>query len=180
MGQTKSESKLSSGWGKRFFSSPDCLDKLWGPSSRNPVNNSGYFQEVKMPQHEPDHSSQFRDEVKNEQSYTSHSPICLHGVCWQLSTGTLLSCLYSINHDLQMSKLSLSWTKHHGKLIHWTVEAHLHAFLISALEQGKCSTSSPTYFIPGKRPPASIEYKARWAPDLDVLENRKISCHHPQ
>ena len=46
------------------------------------------------------------------------------------------------------------------------MEAHLHAFLILALEQGKCSPSSASYFIPGKRLPASIVYKARWTPDL--------------
>jgi hypothetical protein len=119
-----------------------------------------------MPQHEPDHSSQFRAKVKNEQNYTSHSPIYHHGVWWQLSTGILLSCLRLIRHDLQMSGLSLSCTKHHGMLMHRGVEAHLHAFLILVHEQGKCSPSSPSYFLLGKRSLASIEYKARLAPDL--------------
>ena len=157
--------------GARDFS---LLQSVWTNSAAQPasypVNTGSDLQEVKMPWHEPGRSSQFRAEVKNEWSYTSHFPICLHGVSWQLSTA-LFFCLYLIHHHLKMSVLSLSLTKHHGTLMHWGVEAHLHAFLILTLEQVRCLSSSPSNIIPGKRPSASIEYGARWAPWARIVQS---------
>jgi len=114
--------------GQEIFLLSSVSGQLWGPPSLNPVNTGGYFQEIKIPQLEPDHLSQFRAEVKNEWSYTSHSPVRFYGVWWHLSKGILSSYLYLIRHHLKMSMLSLSWTKNHGTLRHWGVEEHLHAF----------------------------------------------------
>lgn len=58
------------GRGKKFFSSPERLDRIWG-SSIIPVNVSRFsFIEVKWPGREANHSPPFNVKDKKEWSYT--------------------------------------------------------------------------------------------------------------
>jgi hypothetical protein len=63
--------------GNRFFSSPKRPSRLWVPPSLL-CNHS--FPAVKQLGREVNHSSPSSVEVKNEWSYTSPHPTCLHGV----------------------------------------------------------------------------------------------------
>jgi len=51
-----------------------------GPSQPPIQRVMGYFLRVKQPGCEVDYSSPYRAEVKNEWSYTSAPPTCLHDV----------------------------------------------------------------------------------------------------
>jgi len=71
---------LNSCQSKRFFSSPEYPDQLWGPFSLLFNGYLGSLPEVKRPECEINHSSPSSAEVKNKWCYTSTSPICLQGV----------------------------------------------------------------------------------------------------
>jgi hypothetical protein len=68
---------------REFFSSPPRPDRLWGPPG---LLSNGYEGEgvlssgVKRPGREADHSPSSNAEVKNAGSYTSTSPIHVHGM----------------------------------------------------------------------------------------------------
>jgi hypothetical protein len=69
--------------------------------------------EVKRPVRAADHSPPSSAEVKNEWSYTSTSPVCLHGVVFSLkkSTGKTLSFIYLYkSYRLLLSNVSLELT----------------------------------------------------------------------
>jgi hypothetical protein len=43
----------------------------------------GYLSGIIRPERDVDHSPSYSAEVKNEESYTSTSIVCLHGVGWE-------------------------------------------------------------------------------------------------
>jgi hypothetical protein len=68
------------GMGKRFFSSPEPPDRLWGPLG---LLFNGYCSSilgVKEPGHEVSHWPHSSAEAENEWSCTPSTPICRHGV----------------------------------------------------------------------------------------------------
>jgi hypothetical protein len=70
----------------RSVSPPKRPVRLWGPSSLVFNGYRGSFPGVKRPQREVDHSSPSSAVVRNEWSYTSAPPICLHGMDMDNST----------------------------------------------------------------------------------------------
>lgn len=58
------------GRGKRFFSTLQRSDLLWGPAY--PVAIGGYFPEVKRPERKADHSPSSSDEVNNSEAITPY------------------------------------------------------------------------------------------------------------
>jgi hypothetical protein len=66
--------------GRRFLFSPKLSDGLWGPPSLLFKVHWGFIPEVKRLVHDFDHLPLSSAEVKNEWSYSSTLPICLHGV----------------------------------------------------------------------------------------------------
>jgi hypothetical protein len=68
---------LNSGNEERFFFSPKTLNPFLGPNQPPIQSVSGFVPGIKPPGREVDHSVV---EVKNEWSYTSALPICIHGV----------------------------------------------------------------------------------------------------
>jgi hypothetical protein len=71
---------LDPGRGKRFVCSPKRADRLLGPLSLLLNGYRGSVPRVKWPGSEVYHSLPSSAEVKNEWSYTSTPPTCLHGV----------------------------------------------------------------------------------------------------
>ena len=69
-----------------FFSGLHLKWVLWAPSQR-----------VKLLGWEFDHSPQFSAEVRNQWSYTSVSPLCLHGLHWD---NCVFCCLYWTSTEL--------------------------------------------------------------------------------
>jgi len=61
--------------GKRFFSSPNCTERLWSPPSLIRSGFRGSFPVVKQPEREVSHSPPFSAKVKNERDYTYTSLI---------------------------------------------------------------------------------------------------------
>ena len=80
----------NSGTGKRL-SSAKRTDRLCEPSCLVFDGYKVYFPGVKRPGRETDHLPTSSSEVKNEWSYTSTPPICLHGVDRHNCTCTLFS-----------------------------------------------------------------------------------------
>jgi hypothetical protein len=66
--------------GKKFFSSPKRPDWLWGPPSLLFNGYRGSLSGVKRPGREVNDSPPCSAEIKNEWSYTSIPPTCLHGL----------------------------------------------------------------------------------------------------
>jgi hypothetical protein len=77
-------------WGKRFVSTPNRPERLYGTPSLLFNRYQGSFLEVKWPKRD-DHSPTPSAEVKNEWSHTSSSPTFVHGVCVCVSTVSLAS-----------------------------------------------------------------------------------------
>jgi hypothetical protein len=65
---------LNHGKSKWFFSSPNHPDWLWS------LPSILFFPGDKALWHDVDHSPLSSDEVKNDWSFTSTPPICLHGM----------------------------------------------------------------------------------------------------
>jgi hypothetical protein len=70
----------NSGTSKRLFSSAERTNQLCEPSRLVFDGYKVYFPGIKRAGRETDHSPTSSSEVKNEWSYTSALPICLHGV----------------------------------------------------------------------------------------------------
>jgi len=66
--------------GQEIFIFRKYLDRYWGPLCLLSNGYRGYCTGIKRPGRDADHSPSFSAEVKNEWSYTSTSPVCLHGV----------------------------------------------------------------------------------------------------
>ena len=66
------------GWGKRFLSTVKHPDLLWGLPTLLFDGYWGFFQGIKWPGHEIDHSPPSSAEVKDEWSCISAAPLCLH------------------------------------------------------------------------------------------------------
>ena len=64
----------------KFFYSPKCPEQLWGPPSLVFNGYRGYFLGIKQLGCAADHSPPTSDEAKNEWSYTTAPPICLHNM----------------------------------------------------------------------------------------------------
>jgi hypothetical protein len=75
---------------KRFFSSPKCPDWLWGLPSLLFNEYWGSLLGVKWPGCKVNHSPLSSAKVKNEWSYTSPPPICLHDVDREDSTFSII------------------------------------------------------------------------------------------
>jgi len=64
----------------KFFYSPKCPEQFWGPSSLVLNGYRGSFLGIKWLGCAADHSPPNSAEVKNEWSYTTSHPICLHSM----------------------------------------------------------------------------------------------------
>jgi len=65
---------------KRLFSSLKCPDCLWGPPASHSLGTGVLSWEQRGWGVKVNHSPPSSTEVKNEWSYTSTPPICLHGM----------------------------------------------------------------------------------------------------
>ena len=64
---------------KKFFSTPNRPNKLWGPPSLQGNKYQGSFPRVERPGRDVDHPPPLTAEVKNEWRYTSSPQIYLNG-----------------------------------------------------------------------------------------------------
>jgi hypothetical protein len=66
--------------GEKLFSCAKCSDHLWGPPCLLFNVYWGSFKGVRWTQHKDDYSPPSSSKIKNEYSYTSAHPICLHSM----------------------------------------------------------------------------------------------------
>jgi hypothetical protein len=107
----------SPGRGWEFFSSPPCLDCLWGPPSLLHNGYQGSFLGVKRPVREADRSPPSSAEVKECVELYLHSPICVHGAQLEHSDNFTFTVLSqrgggSWYHGIS---LNLIWPSHHQR-----------------------------------------------------------------
>ena len=69
----------------RFFSSPKCPDRLWGPGLIFSGNRLSFLQ-LKRPEREGNNSPTSNEAVNNQWSLTSTRPVLLHGVDREIFT----------------------------------------------------------------------------------------------
>jgi len=103
-----------------FFSSPILPYRLWSPPRLLFNRYRGPVSGVKRPARDVDNSHPSSTEIKNEWSYASTSPICLHG-------------LDIDNFDFCVSKISVLWNVRFCHLLYryrYFVECEILSFAI--------------------------------------------------
>jgi hypothetical protein len=107
--------------GQKFFFSPKHPHRLWGAPCFSFNGYPGYFPGIKRSGHDVDHPPPNRSVPRNELSYTSISPIYLHGtnkdnlpfyrfvqhVCHKI-TSYPLSIMYSVIYDVSLITSNLT------------------------------------------------------------------------
>jgi hypothetical protein len=131
-GQRNRYGDLATGWkirnsnpgrGKRFLSSPDWI---WDPPSLLFNKYRDSYLRAKRPEREVDHSPPSSAEVKNEWSYTSAPPACLHSVDRNNFTVT-----WPHLSKIHFNKIIHSTPRVSPTLSLWLFHTHTHFSLLS-------------------------------------------------
>jgi len=85
------------GRGKKLFSSPKFPDQLWDPWSLIFDGINGYYPGKKWPGCDLNYWPESSARVKNEWSYTSSPPKCLHGVDREIKLDLIFTCYLCMN-----------------------------------------------------------------------------------
>ena len=98
-------------------------DGFWNSSTLQLNGYWVYFLEISRPGREVDRSPPCSAEVKNERSYTSTFPMCLHGVYMDNLNFTFTPSNNIFTERRGGGKLLLSWFVHH---VQWTPQIMQH------------------------------------------------------
>jgi hypothetical protein len=104
---------------KRLLSSLKCQDRLWGPLSLPFIGYRVIFWQQRGWGVKVNHSPPSNAEVKNEWSYTSTHPICLHGADREKFAFIVVSTyIHFISRNLSQDSPIFGHETSHNSIIH--------------------------------------------------------------